>query len=178
MAAPTTTTKFMTEPKAIYPLSTNNLEFLAEYSPNAETPDALRSKVALSAGSFFTAITTATAVPERRWSTVQVSENEHVELNSALLYMNHSCIPSLELDTSRMEVRVSRTRDLKFGDELNFFYPSTEWEMDKHFACLCGAGNECLGTLRGAAHIDVSSLRLKGHFINDHILRLKSQQQR
>jgi len=176
MAATVATTKLVSEPKIIYPLTANKLGALAEYSPNAKAPDTLISKVALPAGSLFTTITTATEVPEKRWSTIQVSENKYLELNSALLYLNHSCIPSLEVDTTSMEVRVSRSRDLKVGDELNFFYPSTEWKMDKPFACLCESGKECLGTLNGAAYMDSSTLGTDRWFINDHILRLKAQQ--
>jgi hypothetical protein len=35
------------------------------------------------------------------------------------------------------------------GDELRFFYPSTEWEMHEPFACHCRAAR-CVGTVRGA----------------------------
>lgn len=30
-------------------------------------------------------------------------------------------------------------RDIQPGDELSFFYPSTEWEMAQGFECKCGA---------------------------------------
>lgn len=166
--------KFVTEPKAVYPLSIENLSDLAAYSPNATNPDSLVSKVELPAGALFTPITAATEAPQKRWSTVQVSKVRHVELNSALMYMNHSCAPSLEIDTDMMEVRVSKERDLKIGDELSFFYPSTEYEMDKPFECLCGARDACLKNVAGAAHID--SKKLKNWFVNEHIIKLKQDQ--
>ena len=77
--------------------------------------------------------------------------HQHINLNSDLLYANHSCTPSLVFDTGRMEARVVADRPLRAGDELTFFYPSTEWEMDRPFRCRCGAGKgKCLGWIDGA----------------------------
>lgn len=166
--------KFVSEPKATYSLSIENLTDLAAYSPNATQPDSLISQVSLPARSLFTPITTATEVSQKKWSTVQVSQDKHVELNSALVYMNHSCRPSVEIDTDLMEVRVAKDRELKIGDELTFFYPSTEWQMDKPFVCLCDAGSGCLGTVSGAA--DIEAQKLRKWFINEHIVKQKNAQ--
>ena len=166
--------KFVSEPKETYPLSIENLVDIVAYSPNATHPDSLVSQVFLPAGSLFTPITTATEVRQKKWSTVQVSQDKYVELNSALLYMNHSCRPSLEVDADLMEVRVTKDRDLQVGDELTFFYPSTEWQMDKPFLCLCGAGSGCLGTVTGAA--DIEAQKLRKWLVNEHIVKLKSAQ--
>ncbi len=47
------------------------------------------------------------------------------------------------------EVRVVRDRDLQVGDQLTFFYPSTEWASPRPFQCLCGAGvGKCIGMQR------------------------------
>jgi hypothetical protein len=43
-------------------------------------------------------------------------------------------------------------RAIRKGDELFYFYPSTEWEMAEPFQCLCGSPN-CLGRIAGAAHL-------------------------
>jgi hypothetical protein len=43
--------------------------------------------------------------------------------------------------------------DLKAGDELNFFYPSTEWEMSQPFPCWCGS-RKCLTQITGAKQIE------------------------
>lgn len=166
-------TKFVSEPKEIYSLNIENLSTLTEYKPDSKNPDSLISKVSLSAGSLFIPITVATEAP-RRWSTMQVSKNKHVELNSALLFLNHSCNPSLEIDTSTMEIRVAKAKNLNIGDELTFFYPSTEWEMDKPFSCLCGAESRCLGIVTGAA--DIPTEKLSEWFINEHIVKLKTAQ--
>lgn len=71
------------------------------------------------------------------YSTVQVGQGEHVELDSDLRYTNHSCRPSTIFDTTAMEVRAAR--DLAPGEELTYFYPSTEWKMAQAFPCWCGS---------------------------------------
>lgn len=116
--------------KPTYPLANNNLQGLVSYVPSENEPYSITSKVALSAGSVLTPITSATKAAVKAYSSVQVSKDGHIELNSALLYMNHSCAPSVEVDTAKMEVRVSRHRDLKVGDHLTFFYPSSEWDSE------------------------------------------------
>lgn len=162
-----------TTTEGVYPLTTNNLASLAAYT-SRPSGIALVSKVSLPAGSLFTPITTATTVPSPLYSTVQTGRDSHIELNSALLYMNHSCAPSLEIDTEKMEVRVAKDRDLKEGDDLTFFYPSTEWKFDRPFQCLCGAGDGvCVEKLEGASVIDGQTL--KRWFINKHIQDLVNE---
>jgi len=60
-------------------------------------------------------------------------------------------------------------RPIAEGDELTFFYPSTEWAMAEPFECGCGAG-ECIGRISGAREIPLSVL---GRYrLNPHIVRL------
>jgi hypothetical protein len=40
-------------------------------------------------------------------------------------------------------------RDIRSGDDITFFYPSTEWHMQQPFACACGRP-ECVGMISGA----------------------------
>lgn len=68
----------------------------------------------------------------KRYSSVQISTTEHVELNSDLLYLNHSCDPSTYLNIEKRALVA--LKDIQQGDELDFFYPSTEWDMGK-FTC-------------------------------------------
>ena len=162
-----------TETQGAYPLTTNSLQTLVAYTERP-TGVALVSKVSLPAGSLFTPITTATSVSSPIWSTVQTGRDSHIELNSALLYMNHSCAPSLEVDTQKMEVRVARDRELKEGDDLTVFYPSTEWKFDRPFDCLCGEGKGvCVGAVSGAEGIDGG--QLGRWFVNGHILGLAEE---
>jgi hypothetical protein len=101
--------------------------------------------------------------------TVQIGVDQHVEVKE-LASMNHSCNPSTILDTTRM--LVFATRDLNPGDELTFFYPSTEWEMSSPFICLCGAPN-CIHVVAGARFLPLSTL--ENHFLNHHIRELMIQ---
>ncbi|KAL1304939.1 hypothetical protein AAFC00_003851 [Neodothiora populina] len=160
-------------PQGAYPLTTNSLSALATYTTHPSSGLALKSTTSLPASSIFSPITTSTPAPIKLYSTVQVSRSAHIELNSALLYLNHSCSPSLEIDTEKMEVRVVKDRDLNEGDELSFFYPSTEWAFDRPFECLCGAaqrGGTCLGMVRGAKYLSREELERGGWFVNKHIL--------
>ncbi|KAI7901216.1 uncharacterized protein BX663DRAFT_531986 [Cokeromyces recurvatus] len=103
----------------------------------------------------------------KRYSSVQISANEHVELNSDLLYLNHSCDPNTFLDVSQLELIA--LRDVHIGDELLFFYPSTEWDMAQAFDCWCGS-SKCIGKVRGAHEIPTKILdQFK---LNNHIIQL------
>jgi len=138
-------------------------------SPNPSTyTSGATSLVSLPAGSLFTPITTATSATRATYSTVQIGADKHIELNSDLLYCNHSCAPSLEFDMGKFEVRVARDRDLKEGDALTFFYPSTEWDMAQPFRCECAAGEgRCLGWIKGAAWLEGGGLG--GYWLNEHV---------
>lgn len=97
----------------------------------------------------------------------------NIELCSDIVYMNHSCTPSVEFDMSTFEVRVSRDRPLEVGDELTFFYPSTEWDMTQPFNCNCGS-QSCLGMISGAKNMDPSILNR--YWLNPHVKELLGAQ--
>ncbi|KAL7418468.1 hypothetical protein Q5752_006926 [Cryptotrichosporon argae] len=111
----------------------------------------------------------------KAYSSVQhgPGEHDHFELNSDLLFLNHSCAPSTELvlprDRSAWIVRACV--DIKAGDDLTFFYPSTEWDMAQGFDCSCGA-TDCLGRIRGARYLSIDELEKRG-YVNEHIIGLK-----
>lgn len=107
----------------------------------------------------------------KRWSSVQISPDSHIELNSDLLYMNHSCDPSAHVDVSSSPwVVKAGPKGIEQGQDITFFYPSTEWDMSQPFECNCGA-DSCLKIIRGAK--DIPAAELKKRFINQHILKLK-----
>ncbi len=84
--------------------------------------------------------------------TVQVGLDRHIMLQPEhLQYINHSCDPNVFFDTDKMEVVALRT--IQEGDEMTFFYPSTEWDMAQPFTCNCGSAR-CLHEIRGAAHVN------------------------
>ncbi|KAG0005178.1 hypothetical protein BGZ80_001410 [Entomortierella chlamydospora] len=74
----------------------------------------------------------------KKYTTVQVSKDSHVELNSD-------------------------------RDQLTFFYPSSEWEMEQPFPCWCGA-EKCCKSIQGAKFLprDV----MGKYFVTSHIREL------
>lgn len=95
--------------------------------------------------------------------TVQIAHDKHTHVGK-LAALNHSCDPNVFLDTQHMEMVAAR--EIEKGDELFFFYPSTEWEMDAPFICLCGAAN-CINVVAGARFLPLSTL--ERHYLNSHI---------
>lgn len=103
--------------------------------------------------------------------TLQKDDGLHITLSPSFLqYVNHSCSPNAFFDTTAMLfVALS---DVKEGEELTFFYPSTEWEMAQAFLCRCG-GTECLHSIQGAAFLPDEILRR--YRLTDFILRKLTQ---
>ncbi|HMJ70637.1 MAG TPA: SET domain-containing protein-lysine N-methyltransferase [Cyclobacteriaceae bacterium] len=94
---------------------------------------------------------------EPNYLTVQVSENVHIELlPECLECMNNNCDPNCFFDTTTM--RLVTLKPLAPGDEMTFFYPSAEWDMDRPFECNCGAP-DCVGMIQGAKYLSASALK-------------------
>ncbi|KAL2265480.1 hypothetical protein VTJ83DRAFT_6580 [Remersonia thermophila] len=115
-----------------------------------------------------------TEAPEPTYATVQMGRDKHLDLNSDLLYINHSCEPSLIFDMAAMNI-IAGPKGLKPGDELTFFYPSTEWYMAQPFDCLCGTPS-CRGRIAGAR--DMTAAQLEGVWLNRHIRDLLEERDR
>ncbi|KAL7944643.1 hypothetical protein V8C42DRAFT_325436 [Trichoderma barbatum] len=113
-----------------------------------------------------------TVANETTYATVQMGKDKHLNLNSDLLYINHSCEPSLHFDMRNMKI-VAGPKGLQPGDELTFFYPSTEWSMAQPFNCFCGKPT-CKKVITGAK--DMPSKLLDGLWLNDHIHELLEEQ--
>lgn len=106
--------------------------------------------------------------------TLQTGSEQHILLRPEFLqYANHSCDPNIFFDTTNQQVRC--LKDIQAGDELTFFYPSTEWEMGEPFACHCGA-HDCLREIRGAAFLSDETLR--HHRLTDFIQQQRRAQAR
>jgi SET domain len=89
--------------------------------------------------------------------TVQTGLNTHITLQPEFLqYINHSCNPNVFFDTTTMQLVCLKA--LSPGDELTFFYPSTEWDMSQPFVCNCKYKG-CLQLINGASHLDKSTLK-------------------
>ena len=59
------------------------------------------------------------------------------------------------LDTQKMELKTLQS--IKAGEELVFFYPSTEWKMKEPFNCICKSP-DCLQRIQGAAYLTYDNL--------------------
>ncbi|RXW20678.1 hypothetical protein EST38_g5181 [Candolleomyces aberdarensis] len=129
------------------------------------------------AGELITPLEGLTKGP-KRYTSVQCGpgDKDHIELNSDLVYINHSCEPNAAFDLSSPNPEYWHLRALKpikVGEALSFFYPSTEWDMDQPFKCECGAPS-CIGVIKGAKHLSLSQLAAR-QFVNSYILELISQ---
>lgn len=166
--APTTatTTTTTTEKQPTHPD-----RLLVHRSPKAFSSSAI-SLIDLPPGAVFSKITTATP-STKAYTSVQTGRASHIELNSDLVFINHSCNPSLVFDMHRMEVRVVGHRPLRKGDVLSFFYPSTEWEMVQPFECICGEDGVCKGWISGAK--DLKEEDGERYWLNPHIEEMRRE---
>ncbi len=92
-----------------------------------------------------------TIAAEPTYLTVQLGVRKHITLQPAFLqYINHSCNPNVFFNTTTMQLVALKL--IQEGEELVFFYPSTEWRMTQSFNCYCGS-NCCIGKIRGAFYL-------------------------
>ncbi|OTA96664.1 hypothetical protein M434DRAFT_66929 [Hypoxylon sp. CO27-5] len=105
------------------------------------------------------------------YATVQCGRDKHLNLNSDLLYINHSCEPSLIFDTANMNI-IAGPNGLRAGEELTVRH-LTPIPMAQPFDCLCGKPT-CRGRIGGAK--DMTKAELEGVWLNGHILELLKEQ--
>jgi hypothetical protein len=111
---------------------------------------------------------------EPTYLTVQVNDAEHILLAPKYIeYINHSCNPNVFFNTATMQLEA--LKDIAIGEELTFFYPSTEWKMDQSFICSCRSSN-CLKEIQGAYYMHKEVL--KNYRLTDFILNKLQQQVR
>lgn len=64
-------------------------------------------------------------------------------LTSLPFEVNHSCSPTTEVHLPPFRPNewgvYATSKGLKKGESLEFFYPSTEWDMAQGFDCACGS---------------------------------------
>ena len=126
----------------------------------------LITKQAYKKGEVICEIPTEKVIDKANRYTVQIGRDRHTEVGK-LSALNHSCDSNVILDTENL--RMVARRDIAENEELSFFYPSTEWEMDAPFICLCGASN-CIHVVAGARFLPLSTL--ENHYLNRHIREL------
>ena len=123
----------------------------------------LITKRAYAKGELICEIPTEKVVNKANRFTVQIGRDKHTNVGK-LAALNHSCDPNVILDTEHLLMYAAC--DIAKGEELSFFYPATEWEMDAPFICLCGASN-CIHVVAGARFLPLSTL--EHHYLNTHI---------
>lgn len=116
----------------------------------------LVSDVLISAGTALSSFGSLVILESPNYLTLQIGVNKHILLDPVVLqYINHSCEPNVFFDTAEMQLVA--LKNIQPGEELRFFYPSTEWEMDRPFVCNCKTSS-CLGIIRGARYIQPETL--------------------
>jgi hypothetical protein len=128
---------------------------------------ALYATVAIDAGASIAEFHAAAIMHTPSYLTVQKDDDEHIHLSPAhLQYVNHSCAPNAFFDTTYMSLIALKA--IAVGEEITFFYPSSEWDMAQSFSCRCGS-EQCLGEIKGAAHLPADVL-IRYH-LTDYINR-------
>ncbi|KAF5316544.1 hypothetical protein D9619_006144 [Psilocybe cf. subviscida] len=162
----------------------SHAEFVVEFVPG-QYMSSLKSRKAFKAGEVMAVLTGLTR-GSKAYTTVQCGRNprDHIELNSDLVYVNHSCEPNAAFDFSSpvmAEWSFRALKDIALGDTLTFFYPSTEWAMDQPFACQCKTkvgipprAVTCLGNIQGAKYLSKKDLEER-IFVSPWILDLVAE---
>ncbi len=133
---------------------------------------ALYATRSFKAGDFICEFGASAILHKPSYLTVQKDIDEHICLHPQYLqYINHGCAPNVFFDISRGILMC--IQPVMAGNELTYFYPSTEWHMAEPFQCQCG-NDQCLQYIRGAAFL--SGEVLKKYRLSDFIqLQLKNK---
>jgi hypothetical protein len=153
------------------PASSNDIELLSNHNIvevvlNKKTNQRLlRSLVPFKKGDVITTFSASSVFEKPNHLTVQIDHNKHIELFPDFLqYTNHSCSPNVFYNTTSMQLIA--IDQIKVGDEICFFYPSTEIDMAQPFICGCGSLC-CLREIKGAMHLDGE--QLKKYVLSDFV---------
>ena len=132
-------------------------KFAEVFQNSSSGQKSLHATVSLSPGDVICSFSAGVTQDYATYLTVQTGVNTHITLMPEFLqYINHSCAPNVFFDTTAMQLVCLSA--LQPGDEMTFFYPSTEWDMAQPFVCNCGS-NACLQLINGASHLSVETLR-------------------
>lgn len=88
--------------------------------------------------------------------TIQIDNAKHIILQPGFLEcINHSCGPNSFFDTEKKLLIC--LKPIIIGEEITFFYPSAEWDMDQTFLCNCRK-DKCIGIVKGAKYLDSETI--------------------
>lgn len=142
-----------------------NISSFAEIWESPSGEKSLYSTITFQPGEIISRFESKTRLTEPNYLTLQLDEHEHIMLEPEFLqYINHSCQPNVFFDTQKYVVTC--LKKIEAGEEITFFYPSTEWSMASSFNCYC-TSQECLGIIQGAAHLQPNILNK--YKISDYI---------
>lgn len=79
-----------------------------------------------------------------RYAITLTSEKYLNTVGTDIMYLNHSCDPTLSLDKEKLNFVASKT--IKAGDMLTFDYNTTELSITSPFRCVCGS-DKCRGQI-------------------------------
>jgi hypothetical protein len=83
-------------------------------------------------------------------------------------FLNHACTPNAVLDFEHLELRAARP--IAAGEELNFNYLTSEWDMAAPFACVCGAAG-CHRNIQGFRHLNPEQQELLAPLVSPYLRR-------
>lgn len=117
----------------------------------------LHARISFQPGEIISFFSAESIHEEPTYLTVQKDDKIHITLQPSFLqYCNHSCEPNSFFDCDTMQFIC--LSPVVAGDELSFFYPSSEWRMAQPFSCYCGK-DKCLGVISGAENIPEEILK-------------------
>ena len=123
---------------------------------NSSNQNSLHAAVSFAPGDIICNFSAGITQSYATYLTVQTGADMHITLIPEFLqYTNHSCAPNVFFNTTNMELVC--LQQIQPGDELTFFYPSTEWDIAQPFVCNCG-NTGCLQLITGASHLSVETL--------------------
>ena len=130
---------------------------IADIVENSNTQQkSLHATAAFNTGDIICNFSAATELETPTYLTIQIGINKHITLSPNFIqYINHSCDPNVFFNTSTMKLMA--LKNISIGDELVFFYPSTEWEMTQSFQCFCQS-LACLKEIKGAAYLSADTI--------------------
>lgn len=84
------------------------------------------------------------------FESLQINEGSHLQMMKPAVFLNHSCQPNGYIDfEGGFQYRAER--DIKMGEQLTWNYNTTEWKIERPFACLC---SKCKGkTVKGFKYL-------------------------
>ena len=87
-------------------------------------------------------------LPESRYDTIHVGDQQHLVISNEMVYTNHCCrTPNAEFDFQSQPWRLVSTKKIRAGEWVTFDYATTEYISGRAFDCKCAG--DCRGRFDG-----------------------------